>query len=194
MTDPVWHADWSGSRVHWPEMFADLGLIGKPNLCFIEIGVFEGGSAHWTLANVLTGPGSRLYLIDPLEFTEIHGENQYERILRHLGPWFHNGQANFYNGASEDVLRGWTGIHWTTETLDFAYIDGDHFPAGVIKDAVLVWPLLKPGGHMLFDDYVYELGGHAGPRAAIDAFVEWFAAEIASHAQVGPDQYLIEKT
>jgi predicted O-methyltransferase YrrM len=35
---------------------------------------------------------------------------------------------------------------------DLIYIDGSHFPADVLEDAVLSWRLLKPGGMLIFDD------------------------------------------
>jgi len=188
-TEPEWHADWAASRVHWPDLFADHA--GKPGLRFLEIGVFEGASAWWTLTHVLTDASSRLDLIDPIEFTEIHDEPQLARIERHLAPWLENGQARLHQGRSGDVLRD--AGRWRPEMFDVVYIDGDHFPAGVITDAVLTWPLVKPGGLILFDDYIPELGGHPGPRPAIDCFAEWYARWIRDARPVGPDQYLITK-
>jgi len=41
-------------------------------------------------------------------------------------------------------------------TFDFIYIDGDHTAEGVLQDAVLAWRLLKAGGIMAFDDYLWE--------------------------------------
>lgn len=200
VTEIVWNADWSHTREHWPEMFADLDLVGEPNLSFLEIGCFEGQSALWTLENVLTHPSSRLTIIDPLEFRDINDEDQRVRLARHLAPHFSGrfdgrwggGRVRIFDGRSEDVLRrDW----YRVERFDFVYVDGDHYPAGVLKDAVLAWPLVKPGGAMLFDDYVHELGGHRGPRPAIDAFVDCYAdtEEIARHELVGADQYLVLK-
>lgn len=195
-----WNADWSHTRTHWPDLFDELSLIGKPDLTFLEIGCFEGQSALWLLENVLTAPSSHLVIVDPLEFSEINGEDQAERLKRHLGGGFVDvgdgfislrARAHVLVGRSEYVLRG-MGI---TELFDFVYVDGDHYPAGVLKDAVLAWPLLRPGGAMLFDDYVWELGGHRGPRWGIDAFVDCYSdtEEIARHGRVGEDQYLVVK-
>ena len=39
--------------------------------------------------------------------------------------------------------------------FDFIYIDSDHSPTAVLADAVLAWPLLKVGGVMIFDDYLW---------------------------------------
>lgn len=183
-----WNADWSHTRAHWPAMFEELGLIGKPNLRFLEIGCFEGQSALWTLENVLTDPSSMLTIIDPLEFSEINGEDQRERLERHLAA--HRRRVDLREGRSQDILRA---RHLIDDYFDFVYVDGDHYPIGVLADAVLAWPLIKPGGHMLFDDYVETLGGHRGPRPAIDAFVDCFEFEIESHQQIGMDQYIVHK-
>jgi predicted O-methyltransferase YrrM len=58
-------------------------------------------------------------------------------------------------------------------TYDFIYIDGDHTAEGVLQDAVLAWRLLKPGGIMAFDDYLWEdpRGIEFQPGWAIDTFV-----------------------
>lgn len=193
----TWNADWSHTRAHWPELFEGLGLVGKPNLRFMEIGSFEGQSARWTLENVLTDISSTLVMIDPLQFHDINGEDQLVRLERHLAPWFKNEQAELLGGMSETVLRGFDQavlrVRWQPNMFDFVYIDGDHFPAGVLKDAVLAWPLLKSGGHLLFDDYVPELGGHRGPQPGIDAFVSCYEPEIATSGLVGVDQFLVGK-
>jgi hypothetical protein len=34
--------------------------------------------------------------------------------------------------------------------------DGSHRARDVLEDAVLSWPLLKVGGIMLFDDYLWQ--------------------------------------
>lgn len=188
-----WNADWSHTRAHWPELFKTLGLTGKPDLRFMEIGCFEGQSALALLETVLTDPTSTLVMIDPLEFSEINEEDQLVRITRHVGRYFDNGQATIYNGRSEDVLAGRNGTVWPIRSFDLIYIDGDHYPAGVMKDACAAWPILKPCGYLLFDDYVPVLGDHPGPQPAIDAFVGFFADEIACHSVVGADQYLITK-
>lgn len=57
--------------------------------------------------------------------------------------------------------------------FDFIYIDGSHLPEDVLADAVLAFPLLKVGGLMIFDDYLYatdELSSNYSPKLAIDAF------------------------
>jgi predicted O-methyltransferase YrrM len=57
------------------------------------------------------------------------------------------------------------------QTYDFIYIDGVHSPLGVLTDACMSWGLLKQGGVMLFDDYLYP---EEPTKIGIDAFLNSF--------------------
>lgn len=58
---------------------------------------------------------------------------------------------------------------------DFIYIDGSHEYLDVLRDIDDYWPLLRPGGVMLLDDY-----GFPGVRKAIDEKLK--ATEVAEKA------------
>ncbi|MDE8349051.1 MAG: class I SAM-dependent methyltransferase [Acidocella sp.] len=61
--------------------------------------------------------------------------------------------------------------------FDFVYIDGSHQAPDVLCDAVLAFRLLKTGGIMVFDDYLWAENLPYGfdpircPKLAIDSFV-----------------------
>ena len=61
--------------------------------------------------------------------------------------------------------------------FDFIYIDGSHTAPDVMTDACMAFGLLKKGGIMLFDDYLW--GDVPGllhrPKLAIDLFVTLFS-------------------
>ena len=62
---------------------------------------------------------------------------------------------------------------------DFIYIDGSHIAKDVLTDACMAWPLLKPKGIMVFDDYMWGNPRDIlhRPKPAIDAFTNIFAEE-----------------
>ena len=65
--------------------------------------------------------------------------------------------------------------------FDFIYIDGSHIAKDVLTDACMAWPLLKPKGLMVFDDYLWTPNARDilhRPKLAIDAFVNIFAEEV----------------
>jgi len=58
--------------------------------------------------------------------------------------------------------------------FDLVYVDGSHLALDVLVDASLSWPLLVPGGIVIFDDYGWSLlGGDAllRPGPAVDSFL-----------------------
>ena len=63
---------------------------------------------------------------------------------------------------------------------DFIYIDGSHVAKDVMTDACMAWPLLKKGGIMVFDDYLWGNPRDSlhRPKPAIDAFTNLFAEEL----------------
>lgn len=180
---PTFSTDWSDSITHWPELFLELGLIGKPDLRFLEVGCFEGRTTLWLLEHVLTHPSSSIFVIDP--FTA--GDEQRQRFDGNIAS--HIIRVGVQRGPSEEVLR-----RMDFPALDFAYIDGSHAARDVLADAVHVWPILKPGAAVVFDDYYWpEMDKLDAPGIAVDAFVSCYEREIERAERCGRDQYLIIK-
>ena len=63
------------------------------------------------------------------------------------------------------------------ESFDLIYVDGSHQAPDVMTDAVLGFMLLKVGGLLIFDDYLWSMEAQGKqdplnmPKPAIDAFV-----------------------
>jgi predicted O-methyltransferase YrrM len=160
--------DWFSSNVPvWQKVLAPL--VGKP-VRALEIGVFEGRSTVWLLDHVLTHPEASLTWIDTFQGgaehqgTDLTGlEARFRANTAKYGP-----KVRGHVGASRDVLRTLSG-----ERFDLVYIDGSHESADVLSDAVLAWPLVKPGGLVGFDDYGWRERPepHRRPAPAIDAFL-----------------------
>jgi predicted O-methyltransferase YrrM len=69
------------------------------------------------------------------------------------------------------------------EEFDIIYIDGSHRAKDVLQDSVLAWPLLRPGGILIWDDYQwcpddpkYPTWDVPGP--SIDAFLAAYRREL----------------
>jgi len=71
------------------------------------------------------------------------------------------------------------GCYDNKNLFDFIYIDGSHIAKDVLTDACMAWPLLKPKGIMVFDDYMWGNPRDIlhRPKPAIDAFTNIFAEE-----------------
>lgn len=137
--------------------------------------MYEGRSTCWLFENILTNLESVLYQIDPFEpFDGVAGD--YEKRY-FVNVWSHDERIRLFKDRSARVLP-----HLVDRGLefDFVIVDGSHNAADVLTDAVLSWQMLKSGGVMIFDDYLWTGQGHEGcaetdkPRLAIDAFLSCF--------------------
>jgi hypothetical protein len=158
----------------WKQVLAPFK--GKPGVQYLEIGLYEGGSAVWMLENVLTHPTARLTGIDIFE-----------------GPVKDRFLANIELSGSADKVTTTTGYSQLAlrelpfDSFDIVYVDGSHDKDDVLEDAILCWRLVKEDGLLIFDDYrgandyVYdgiddiEPGSSwQSPKPAIDPFVQCF--------------------
>ena len=160
-------------------------FAGTPGLRFLEIGSWEGRSTCWFLQNILTHPTASITCVDtfsgsPLELKSnpylqqaiSHIERRFDRNIAGLGA---TKKVIKKKGSSQVILRAML----PEETFDVIYIDGSHFAADVIADAVLTWPLLKKKGVLIFDDYRWNCiidrkNPLVKPAPAIDAFLFLF--------------------
>ena len=146
----------------------------------LEIGSYEGASTCWLLENCLGGSDCTITCIDSWEGGEEHSDKNmeavYERFLANVKEF--ENKVEISKGYSFDRL---VSIQDRKSYYDFIYIDGGHTAKDVIGDAVLAFPLLKSGGTMAFDDYVWCYGNKPNadvPKHAIDLFLEAYASEI----------------
>jgi len=147
----------------------------KPNVNYLEIGVFEGRSMIWMLENILTHRTSRATGID------IFPGNMKETYLGNLNMSGFQDKVTTLAGYSQFELR-----KLPPQSFDIIYIDGSHMACDVLSDAVLSWLLLKDGGTMIFDDYLYglDLPSDIRPQVSIDSFVSAFRnfLDIVTHS------------
>ncbi len=172
--------DWFSSTIEeWTETLAEYR--STPNLSFLEIGSFEGRSAVWLLENILTNPTSVLTCIDTWQGSFEHHSTglDFNKIEQNFD---HNIQVS---GQASQVkkIKGLSAIELKRLQIysyDFVYIDASHKASNVLEDAVLSWQLLKVGGVIIFDDYVWEpqYAKIDSPQIAIDAFVTCYADKL----------------
>jgi len=155
----------------------------------LEIGSFEGGSACYMIEKVAA--------VRPLE---IHCVDTWEGGIEHqpdgLAPcdmksveqrFEHNVRAAMLRGQHEVKLvvhKGYSDqqlaklvSEGAEGSFDLVYVDGSHQAPDVLVDAVLGFRLLKVGGLIVFDDYLWSEALPYGkdplrcPKMAIDAFL-----------------------
>jgi hypothetical protein len=144
---------------------------GRPDVRYLEVGIFEGQSALWMLENVLTDPTARLTGLDPFS------DPVYERIERSMNQTYKEVfYSNLRASGSEykaQIIEGYSQVELRKlplEYFDIVYIDGSHFSPDVLEDAIQSWRLLKEGGVLILDDY----GLDVGMRRALETFFAFF--------------------
>lgn len=158
-------ADYIGGNLeNWSRI---LGPCAGRVVTILEVGSYEGRSTVWFLENILTHENSEITCVDI--FSEPRWELRFDHNIRISGL---GGKVRKLKGRSEDVLPGLPRAGY-----DVIYVDGSHQASAVLMDALLSWTLLKPGGLLLFDDYLWEPEKKASqrPQMAIDLFLESFA-------------------
>ena len=163
-TAPVYTRDWNSRNIAiWNKYLSPL--MGLSNIHALEIGTFEGRSALWLLEHVFTDPTASITCID-----FFHRPGQEARFQHNIAFAKRAAQLVKRKGNSHNILPEF--IH---DYFDLIYIDGSHDAASVLLDAFLSWPLLKPGGILIFDDYLLNKKASVShtPKLAIDIFLKY---------------------
>lgn len=146
----------------------------------LEIGCFEGRATCWMLQNMLSDNGD-IVVIDTFVGSAEHGTLD----LTEMRKTFDENVAEVKRPTQEltvlpipsydglGALIG-DGLHGY---FDFIYVDGSHTAPDVLTDACMAFGLLRQGGVMLFDDYMWmaQPGILNQPKIAIDAFTTIFS-------------------
>jgi hypothetical protein len=147
----------NGSRENlWVDFINSFGLQE-----IAEIGVYRGDFAQVLLRRCegLT----RYYMIDPWKHladwnkpsnhTDVQLEAYYRESLAKTD--FAAGKRVVLRGKTTDVIG-----QIADETLDFAYVDGDHTLKGITIDLISVYPKVKVGGYLTGDDFSSSIWQH----------------------------------
>jgi predicted O-methyltransferase YrrM len=184
-TDYQFTKDW----FHWaPEVWEQLIPMLPERKAFLEIGSFEGRSTVWIIENMMedggfidcidTWGGGEEHDTQDMGSVEARFEDNVEAAMRKfttdigVDRWVAK-----LPGKSTDKLAV---LITQKDRYDFIYIDGSHIAKDVLTDACMAWPLLKAGGIMVFDDYMWGEPRDIlhRPKLAIDAFCNIFVEEV----------------
>lgn len=181
---PVFTQDWFSRNIPvWEVLLRQLHDTSKP-FRVLEVGVFEGRSTCWLLENHCRKETDELTVIDTFQ-GGVENKGLDLSTLREI--FEHNISCSdsqcavkIRQGLSIDELSGMIASSGDHQGFDFIFVDGSHQAPDVLSDCVLCWHLLRRGGVMVCDDYLWswEPSGHEdpinSPKMAIDAFTNIF--------------------
>jgi predicted O-methyltransferase YrrM len=172
----IFRDDWTSW--HFPNWLRLLAPLRDRPSRMLEIGSWEGRSALFFL-NYL--PQMQLTCVDTFAGGQEHQEaaalDPHEaEMLRTVEARFNantqafSGRIEKIKAASVDAL---IQLGVAGRRFDIAYIDGGHRAREVYADSALTWPLMVPGGLVIFDDYQWQHMPDPmdNPMPGIDAFL-----------------------
>ena len=116
----------------------------------LEIGSYEGRSAIFFLKNF---SGSNITCVDTWAGSDEHSSVNFELIEKNF-----DLNTSFYQSNNTLIKHKMTSNQFFNENhkyFDLIYIDGDHSSDQVNIDLVNSWNLLKNGGFLVLDDYMW---------------------------------------
>jgi predicted O-methyltransferase YrrM len=168
--------DWTSWKLpFWTRLLAPYQ---KRRLDVLEIGSWEGRSAIF-FANFF--PRAHIVCVDTFGGGQEHQlaarrSRWAAGILRTTERHFDANMRPFGRRiekikARSDQALPQLGIH--DRRFDVCHIDGGHRAVEVYSDGTLAWPLMRRGGIMIFDDYLWDEMPKRldNPRPGIDAFL-----------------------
>jgi hypothetical protein len=173
--DKQFTTDWFSHNIKtWDQVLESLK--NKPNLNFLEVGCWEGKATCWLLENILTDKSSKITVIDTF------GGSPEEDGMKGLD--FNNVLSRFKHNTSEykdqiTINQGYSStilkqLSPEKYQYDFAYIDASHTAYGTLEDAILVHPLIKTGGIIIFDDYLWKDPSRTSPTDSPELGIDCF--------------------
>ena len=179
------------ARINWDQLIPSLA----PRRA-LEIGSFEGASACYLLGYLGGSEGGELHCIDTWDGGIEHARGSaFEADMPTVEQRFWNNIAVSSRAAKHSVKvvahKGHSDLQLANLLssgrqgyFDFIYIDGSHQAPDVLSDAVLAFKLLRVGGIIAFDDYLwssitpYGIDPLRCPKPAIDAFTNLYCRKL----------------
>ena len=175
--------DWfSGHIPHWQEILSTLAPVSR----VLEIGSYEGQSACFLIEECLKRSKQ----------LEIHCIDTFKGGSEHSGVDMNKVEEAFHKntGVALEMFKERASLYLHKErslialskllsyqlenSFDFIYIDGSHHASDVLSDSCLAFELVRPGGIIIWDDYLWvgpweEKDQRLNcPKLGIDFFLE----------------------
>jgi predicted O-methyltransferase YrrM len=144
---------WKGaSTAYMARTLIELGLPGT----VVAVDTWLGAVDHWSRADL---------------FAELGCEHGYPTLYRtFLSNLVHEGLTGRVVPLPLDSVNAGKLMALRGIVADMIHLDAGHEEASVAADLAAWWPVLRPGGALVADDYDPDGGQFPGVMRAVDAF------------------------
>ena len=179
----VFTKDWfdKNSRQNWDRI---VPIINPKKI--LEIGSYEGAAACYLIEKLGKNNFLEVHCIDTWE--ESDGLAKEEALIvekrfdynMQLAVNRSQNKTKYFKHKSQSHLVLSKMIADGVGDFDLIYVDASHYAVDVLTDAVLSFKLLKAGGMLIFDDYLWAGDENIVyyPKIAIDSFTNIFSKHI----------------
>jgi predicted O-methyltransferase YrrM len=193
-----WFSPQSGP---WPALLSRI----KPTR-ILEIGSYEGRSTTFLIEHCSLDQPFEIVCIDTWEGSFEHSKGTMNEVERRFDRNISIAQLRIRHEVLVRKLKKKSMkalaelISHDEAAFDLIYIDGSHQATDVLQDAILSFQLLRVGGLLIFDDYLWRLEPDGQqdpfnmPKPAIDAFVNVFQRKLRVLDGLPNWQLYVEKT
>ena len=161
----------------FPKLYKSVVKRFGDNSHFVEVGTWLGKSAAYMAVEILNSNKKIQFdCIDTWEGSLEHDQwgmdltDLWDLFNHNLKDYIEDGSCVVHRGMSQDILPK---LLSDGHQFDFIYVDGSHLASDVIIDGVLSYLLLKTGGILAFDDYIFgvtDMRKYDIPHHAINFF------------------------
>jgi len=191
-TDYQFSNEWfNGNKVIWSQLLQQL----NPSR-ILEVGSYEGQSTAYIIESLAKDSDIEIHCIDSWEGSIEHkqGGSSEANMIEVEARFAHNMKTAIDQVSHKVKLELHKGLsnkelpkliaNDMQEYFDFIYIDGSHQAPDVLFDAILGFELLRVGGIMAFDDYLWQEPLPGGtdpircPKISIDTFTNIYCRKL----------------
>jgi predicted O-methyltransferase YrrM len=157
----------------------------------LEIGSYEGRSACFLVQQRAAQMPLELHCVDTWEGGVEHDPSQMPEVERRFDANLAVAMESADHPVTLKKHKSRSSIALANlltdgkeRYFDLVYIDGSHQAPDVLSDAVMTFHLLRAGGLIIFDDYLWrneEIGEqdhYNMPKPAIDAFINIYQRKL----------------
>jgi predicted O-methyltransferase YrrM len=193
--------DWFSNHIPaWNKIIKDL----RPRRV-LEIGSYEGRATTYLIRTCTNFGALHITCVDTwdgsVDLPSVRMAGVEQRFDRNVSQAMRLAEASVdFIKCKQDSTRAMSSlVAERSELFDLIYVDGSHTAPDVLTDAVLAFELLRVGGVMVFDDYLWSMEAppHVDPlnmpKPAIDAFTTIFMRKARVLPQMPNAQCYVEK-